>query len=461
MRKNTVLSVLILFLVLVAGIGSYIFVSIQQEQVESFIAKRQKEMQSDSSILLQDGLVGRTYVTAALPTDNQGQVIEVVQQVIYQQVDQRVKRAKPDKKIERLLFVAAEKKASDIPLVDSVRVTEEEYRIKGLKRQQIRHTTVGQFRLTADGQVFQFPHLFTDFEATKPQLLEVLKAEWQAAGRTDEGLLVIKMAGFNWEMADFSYASGQLTISLPEEVGGVKEFKLPLQNVFATLHRHYIPDEDLPAYDQYQLEVARKDMKLVALTFDDGPNPETTPRVLELLKKYRAKGTFFVLGQKIEGNEGILKQMVAEGHEIGNHTFTHPNLVEMSDDVILSEINQTQDAIQAALGQKPTIYRPPYGSADARVANLVNLPAIHWSVDTLDWENRDPHQIVEQVKANMAPGGIVLMHDIHPETVDALEPMLEYLVSQGYVFVTTTELLGANLDPKAMYFDQHSSQILE
>lgn len=461
MTKNTVLSVLILVLFLVAGVGSYIFVSVQQKQVESFITKRQKEMQADDAIVLQHGLVGRTYVTAALPADTQGQAIEVVKQAVYDAVDQRVKRAKPDKKIERLLFIAAERKASDIPLVDTVRVTEEEYRIKGLKRQQVRHAMVGQFRITADGQVFQFPHLFTDFEATKPQLVEALKAQWQAAGRTDEGLLVTQMAGFNWESVDFSYASGQLTLTLPEEVGGVKTFKLPLQTVFATVHRHHVPDGDLAAYDQFQLEVARKDMKLVALTFDDGPNPATTPRVLELLKKYRAKGTFFVLGQKVAGNEAILKQMVAEGHEVANHTFTHPNLVEMSDEVILSEINQTQKAIQAVLGQKPTIYRPPYGSADARVANLANLPAIHWSVDTLDWEHRNPDHILEQVKLHMAPGDIVLMHDIHPETVDALEPILEYLVSQGYVFVTTTELLGANLDPKAMYFDQHSSQVLE
>lgn len=182
--------------------------------------------------------------------------------------------------------------------------------------------------------------------------------------------------------------------------------------------------------------------KRVALTFDDGPHGSNTEKILNLLDQYDAKGTFFMVGSSVEFYPEVVEKVHKEGHEIGNHTWNHPDLVTQSNEQINFEIYSTDLAIEKVIGERPTIYRPPYGSTNEHVNSIVGKPSIMWDVDTLDWKNRNPQAILENVKAQTQNGSIILMHDIHDTTVEGLALSLEYLSSQGYEFVTVSELNG-------------------
>ena len=221
-------------------------------------------------------------------------------------------------------------------------------------------------------------------------------------------------------------------------------------------------ETDRQAYEAYQIEQAEKlrqaTEQMVSLTFDDGPNPKTTPLILDILKKYNAKATFFILGQNIAGNEDIIRRMVAEGHEVANHSWSHPNFTKLSPDQIKQEVEQTQAALEQITGQRPLMVRPPYGAVNQTVMNAMNLPAIYWSVDSLDWKSRDPKAILNVIQANTHPGSIVLLHDIHQPTAESIEPVIQYLQGQGYNLGTLSNLLGPNLNSQLIYYDRDSSR---
>ncbi len=180
--------------------------------------------------------------------------------------------------------------------------------------------------------------------------------------------------------------------------------------------------------------------KQVALTFDDGPDPKVTIQILETLNKYDAKATFFMLGSRVEYYPEIAKKVQEAGHELGNHTWNHPDLTKAGIEKIQSEINRTSQIIENVTGQKATVFRPPYGAVNKTVRSQTNLPIILWDVDTLDWKHRDPNQLLVQVKSSAKDGSIILMHDIHQSTANGLDTVLAYLKSEGYTFVTISEL---------------------
>ncbi|GAA2603353.1 hypothetical protein GCM10010411_41750 [Actinomadura fulvescens] len=191
--------------------------------------------------------------------------------------------------------------------------------------------------------------------------------------------------------------------------------------------------------------------KCVALTFDDGPG-EHTPQLLDDLKNAGADATFFMLGQNIQGNEALLKRMVQEGHEVANHSWSHPDLTGLSSSAVRWEVERTNKAIQAASGVRPTMFRPPYGSTDERVGRAVAMPQIMWSVDSLDWQHHSVSTNVRIGTREPRSGGIVLYHDIHKETVDAIPQVLSNLKRRGFTFVTVSQLFrGQKLRPGHQY----------
>ncbi|MFI7534782.1 polysaccharide deacetylase family protein [Streptosporangium sp. NPDC049376] len=185
-------------------------------------------------------------------------------------------------------------------------------------------------------------------------------------------------------------------------------------------------------------------IRCVALTFDDGPGPYTG-RLLDILARHQARATFFVLGRMVAEDRGEnLRRMVVEGHEIGNHTWDHLPLPQLSEKSIRFELDSTQKIVRRLSGVKMTMMRPPYGSTGRRVAaeaSRLGLAQVMWSVDTLDWRDRDS-RLVAQRAAQATPGAIVLMHDIHPTTVEAVPAVLNQFVQRGYTFVTLSELYG-------------------
>jgi peptidoglycan/xylan/chitin deacetylase (PgdA/CDA1 family) len=186
----------------------------------------------------------------------------------------------------------------------------------------------------------------------------------------------------------------------------------------------------------------------IAMTFDDGPSPETTPRLLDILKQRNIKATFFMIGQNAERNPAIVKRILAEGHEIGNHSWTHPQLSKLSDDRVTEEINKTQNAIKDASGYTPVILRPPYGAITARqkewIEKQFGLSVIIWSVDPFDWKRPGASVIEQRILAGARPGAIVLSHDIHKQTVDAMPATLDALAAKGFKFVTVSQLIAMN-----------------
>lgn len=192
----------------------------------------------------------------------------------------------------------------------------------------------------------------------------------------------------------------------------------------------------------------------IALTFDDGPHATNTPRLLDMLAKRHIKATFFLIGENAQNNPDIVKRIHAEGHELGNHSWTHPNLALLSDEKVRSELQRTDDAIFAAAGVHPKLMRPPYGSLALAQRRWVNkdfgYKIILWDVDPLDWKYRNSAHVESEILKQTVPGSIILSHDIHVTTVDAMPETLDALIAKGYKFVTVSELLAMEkpLPPK-------------
>jgi peptidoglycan/xylan/chitin deacetylase (PgdA/CDA1 family) len=184
----------------------------------------------------------------------------------------------------------------------------------------------------------------------------------------------------------------------------------------------------------------------IALTFDDGPNATLTPKLLDLLAAHHMKATFFVVGQNAADHPDILKRAVREGHEIANHSWSHPNLGKMSDEGVRRELQKTDDAIAAAIGKRPTLMRPPYGSITAHQKHWIHedfgYRIIIWDVDPLDWKRPGPSVVCNRILKETHAGSIVLAHDIHPPTIEAMPATFDQLDRKGFKSVTVSELLA-------------------
>ena len=195
------------------------------------------------------------------------------------------------------------------------------------------------------------------------------------------------------------------------------------------------------------------DKKLVALTFDDGPNYNTN-KILDVLNKYHVPATFFVLGSKIKGNEYILKKMKDSGMEIGNHTYNHLLLTKYKEDKIKKEITDTNNLIFEVTGKEPKLFRPSYGSFNKKIKNISEMPIIIWDIDTLDWKYHNSKKITSRVVNKVKDGDIVLMHDIYSATANALDNIIPMLANNGYSFVTVSDLFyykGITLEKGKVY----------
>lgn len=189
----------------------------------------------------------------------------------------------------------------------------------------------------------------------------------------------------------------------------------------------------------------------VAITFDDGPDEHTTPVILDILAREEVPATFFVVGNRIPGRESMLKRAYLEGHEIGNHTFNHPDLSKLAPNEIEAQITQTQAAVMRAGVPAPRLIRPPYGMINEMVASHNYLTVIRWNVDPEDWRLKDPARVIDLLMAQAHSGAIILLHDIQPVTVTALEPALK-LLKEKYHIVSVGQLLNITAGDEGQYF---------
>lgn len=188
---------------------------------------------------------------------------------------------------------------------------------------------------------------------------------------------------------------------------------------------------------------------MIALTFDDGPSAHTE-RLLDILKTHGGKGTFFVLGNLIEGRKSTLIRISEEGHEIGNHSWDHRKMTNLTETEITDEIMMTRAKIYEVTGKDCVIVRPPYGAWNDDVLTVgkdIGVAFVNWSVDTLDWKSRNAEAVYNEIINSTSDGAIILCHDLHETTVDAMETVIPKLVEDGFQLVTVSELMSFSKKP--------------
>ncbi len=185
--------------------------------------------------------------------------------------------------------------------------------------------------------------------------------------------------------------------------------------------------------------------KTIALTFDDGPHPGFTPRILDILRRYRVKATFFLVGEMAERYPDLVRAEIAQGHSLGNHTYHHVSLIKIPDQDIALEIQSCGDVLRAITGKPLRFFRPPGGEYDrdvARAAEALGYTMVLWTDDPGDYSSPGERAILTRTLGKVRNGGIILLHDGIEQTVEALPSMIEYLQKRGYRFVTVGDLMA-------------------
>lgn len=290
------------------------------------------------------------------------------------------------------------------------------------------------------------------------EMAKQFKKEWKRITLiVNDGKLTIKNKVGEWDGSQFKRWDGTyVTTDFVESKGETYYFDKDGNKVTGTIQIgsakcEFDEDGKLVSKETY----IDPDKPMMALTFDDGPG-ERTGELLEVLNKYNAHATFFILGEKIEGQEKVIEKMVQIGCELGNHSYDHPALSELDASGVQKQIEGVNDLLVKAAGQTATVMRPPYGDYAGEAADNVGLPIILWNVDTLDWDTMNTQATIENVKQYADDGDIVLMHDIHSPTIDAALELIPYLVGEGYQLVTVSELAearGLTLENGVAYTD--------
>jgi peptidoglycan/xylan/chitin deacetylase (PgdA/CDA1 family) len=241
-----------------------------------------------------------------------------------------------------------------------------------------------------------------------------------------------------------------LTEEMPRpELPRLEPFTPPLEGGPEGENRGVQPPIPLPDGVVTRLDTAEP---VVALTFDDGPDPLFTPRLLEILRGEGVAATFFVIANRAAARPDLVRQMLADGHEVGNHTLSHARLTDLPELVVRHEILEAQRVLETITGERARLFRPPYGRINEAIFRMAKeeagLTTVMWSVDSRDWEGISAREIREKVLANLAPGSIILMHcaggvsEGFTSTLEALPSILEALRSRGYRPVTLGNALG-------------------
>lgn len=195
---------------------------------------------------------------------------------------------------------------------------------------------------------------------------------------------------------------------------------------------------------------------MVALTFDDGPDPKRTLKMIEILKKYNVVATFFDIGENMDKYPDVVKAEVDAGCDVGGHTYSHVNLNTLTEKGIKEEISKVEEAFRNATGKELKYIRPTYGNANSKVRAVTDRPIINWCVDSLDWKSRNADKVIEEIrKTKNFDGRIILMHVIYDSTIEAVDRLIPNLIEEGYELVTVSELAeykGFTLEEGKIYY---------
>ena len=316
-----------------------------------------------------------------------------------------------------------------------------------------------------NGEIIKFSDFLNNKEKDKSSILEIIKNKIQDYLKnskkefSNEILNDLDFESFeniiilDKQTIDFPFSKGQI---IPSNFSSV-QFQIKVSEISNFLQNDFsrkifeVPDVQNSKKVQKITPLTSKSplldkdcSKCIALTFDDGPGIYTD-KLLSYLQSYKAKATFFMIGPSAQRHPSIVKRVFDNGHQIGNHTWSHPSLPGLSPEQVQNEISSTNNILQGITGVKPTTLRPPYGATNAavqRVASNLGMSSILWSVDTRDWADRNSAVVCNRAVSNVRSGSIILLHDIHPTSVEAVPCILRNLTSRGFRFVTVSQLLG-------------------
>lgn len=420
-----------------------------QEKIDSLISKEEKQYASNTE--KKSRQQGSHFIEAFYPLRD-GKPISIIKEIMEADSQTIKNDQSKDKKIEQLTFYYSEEKDTSLTDIKEVLVHRKDYQVKNREISPAQTRQIYWNYLSSDGSRLTLDKVFQDADAAKEVLLGEISSQltFRQVDETTQTEVLNTMTASELGQWSFRYENSHFSISLPKDIQGITSIEVPLSSLYNQINPAFLTGADLEAYQSYE---SKRHEKMVALTFDDGPNSKTTPQALDILKKYDVKATFFMLGQNIAGNEEIVKRVKNEGHQIGIHTWSHPVLTKLPIETVKKEIFDTQNAIYNVIGIKPTITRPPYGAINPTIQNAIDQSFIMWNVDSLDWKSRNTKSIMQEV-AKTQPGSIILMHDIHQTTIDALPSVIQYLKNNGYTLVTVDELLEGQLGPHRLYYSR-------
>ena len=448
--RMSLIALVAIFSVSICVLGSMIGYKVFSKQsfeqnIESL--KKEKDDQLSEGNQKDHFRKGQAEVIAYYPLQGE-QVISSIKGIMTQDIKDNLE----DK--ENLVFYYTEKQDSTLKGIVNRSVMKQVYDLTSSKVEETEKTSLAKVHLTEDGKSFTLDQLFSGASKAKEQLIKEITSSLQDKKLEQEKIDQIVKGFSDQDLSawNFDYKDSQIILYPSQSVENLNEIALPVSSFFELIQSSYLLDKDAELYKVY---FEKKNRKVVALTFDDGPNPATTNQALDTLSKYGIKATFFVLGKNVSGNEEILKRMKADGHVIGNHSWSHPVLSKLSLDEAKKQITDTEDALTKVLGSSSKLMRPPYGAITDDIRNSLDLSFIMWDVDSLDWKSKNETAILTEVQRQVKNGSIILMHDIHVETVHALPKVIDYLKEQGYEFVTVPEMLHSRLKSHELFYDRN------
>ena len=448
----SLLNLLLLGFLIFGGLRIYEMFQEQefQKKVTGVIAKEEQEHADNAE--KQAGRIGSHYVAAFYPLMN-GQTLQSVKDKMLQDSQSISDDKKQKENLTALTFYYTEEKSTSLANTKEVVIQRKDYSIskRDIKSEEARE--VASTYINQEGAAVTLDKLFQNPEAAKEIFLKELTSQltFRQVEESQQTAALNALQEIELSQWNFHYEDSLFSIHLTKEINGVSSVTVPLSSFYDLIRPEYLQGADLEAYQQYE---TKRHEKMVALTFDDGPDSKTTPQALEILKHYNAKATFFMVGQNVAANPELAKRVLDEGHQIGIHTWSHPDLTKLPLNQSKKEILDTQEAIYKATGIRPMITRPPYGAINPTVQNAVDQSFIMWSVDSLDWKTRNTKAIMQEI-VKTQPGSIILMHDIHQTSIDALPSVLDYLKNNGYTLVTVDELLENQLQPHQIYYSRN------
>lgn len=473
-----IVAIIVLLIAIVLG-EWFVIRELAQEQQRQHNQTIMKQVETDDAkqynenVKVTEEQVGQAHFVVSYPTDAQGQVIMSTQETLEAQLE-AVKAqyggvTTPTWVYLKVYQVKALKNVNDVYYYVSVyqeqnaTLTQTDYR--ELTHQLVATDGTNESGADAVASIFVNSLEINNAMAKKAVLLA---ADKQMTDDQKKNFLANFSDG-NWKKQDIAIIENGLCVNAVQPVTldngeQVSQLTFSFEELFPIMKADAVPDSLQEAYKSYQQTVAQRlQEKRVAISFDDGPRADTTPHILDTLKQYGVHATFFIMGQHVPGNEALIQRMVQEGHQLGNHSYNHPLLTQISAEKVHKQVYDTQDVIaQASGGIRPTVLRPPYGGFNTTVASQAGIALVNWSVDSLDWKSRNASKIYHEIMNQVHDGAIILMHDIHEESMQALGDVLQGLQSQGYAVGSVEELMaGQPMEPGYVYFDRTDKHLVE